>query len=123
MLNHYETVFIITPVLSDEQMKETVNKFEKFLLDNKCEIVYQVNWGMRKLAYPILKKSTGFYHLIEFKAEASFVKEWEIHFKHDERILRYLTVALDKNAIQYSERRRENKNNASKEAVKSSINE
>ncbi|HPX59760.1 MAG TPA: 30S ribosomal protein S6 [Bacteroidales bacterium] len=123
MLKHYETVFIMTPVLSDEQMKETVEKFEKFLLDNKCEIVHQENWGMRKLAYPILKKSSGFYHLFEFKAEPTFVKEWEVNFKRDERILRFLTVALDKYAIQFNERRRENKNNASKEAAKSSSNE
>lgn len=123
MLKHYETVFIMTPVLSDEQMKETVEKFEKFLLDNKCEIVHQENWGMRKLAYPILKKSSGFYHLFEFKAEPTFVKEWEVNFKRDERILRFLTVALDKYAIQFNERRRENKNNASKEATKSSSNE
>ncbi|HOF15544.1 MAG TPA: 30S ribosomal protein S6 [Bacteroidales bacterium] len=123
MLKHYETVFIMTPVLSDEQMKETVEKFEKFLLDNKCEIVHQENWGMRKLAYPILKKSSGFYHLFEFKAEPTFVKEWEVNFKRDERVLRFLTVALDKYAIQFNERRRENKNNASKEAAKSSSNE
>ncbi|MGI6292093.1 MAG: 30S ribosomal protein S6 [Bacteroidales bacterium] len=123
MLKHYETVFIMTPVLSDEQMKETVEKFEKFLLDNKCEIVHQENWGMRKLAYPILKKSSGFYHLFEFKAEPTFVKEWEVNFKRDERVLRFLTVALDKYAIQFNERRRENKNNASKEATKSSSNE
>ena len=123
MLKHYETVFIMTPVLSDEQMKETVEKFEKFLLDNKCEIVHQENWGMRKLAYPILKKSYGFYHLFEFKAESTFVKEWEVNFKRDERVLRFLTVALDKYAIQFNERRRENKNNASKEAAKSSSNE
>jgi len=113
----------MTPVLSDEQMKETVEKFEKFLLDNKCEIVHQENWGMRKLAYPILKKSSGFYHLFEFKAEPTFVKEWEVNFKRDERVLRFLTVALDKYAIQFNERRRENKNNASKEAAKSSSNE
>ena len=123
MLKHYQTVFIMTPVLSDEQMKETVEKFEKFLLDNKCEIVHQENWGMRKLAYPILKKSSGFYHLFEFKAEPTFVKEWEVNFKRDERVLRFLTVALDKYAIQFNERRRENKNNASKEATKSSSNE
>ena len=68
MLNHYETVFIMTPVLSDDQMKETVNKFEKFLTDKGAEIIHQENWGLKRLAYPIAKKTSGFYHLIEFKA-------------------------------------------------------
>ncbi len=123
MVNHYETVFIMTPVLSEEQMKETVSKFEKILLDNGCELVHQENWGMRKLAYPIAKKSSGFYQLFEFKAESTFVKELEIQYKRDERIIRFLTVALDKHAIQYSERRRENKKKAAENAVKPSINE
>jgi small subunit ribosomal protein S6 len=123
MLNQYETVFIMTPVLSEEQMKETVSKFEKILLDNKCEIVHQENWGMRKLAYPIEKKSSGFYHLFEFKAEGSFVKDWEIQFKRDEKILRFLTVALDKHAIQFNEKRRENKKKATESATTTVNNE
>ena len=123
MLNHYETVFIMTPVLSEEQMKETVSKFEKILLDNKCEIVHQENWGMRKLAYPIEKKSSGFYHLFEFKAEGNFVKDWEIQFKRDEKILRFLTVALDKHAIQFNAKRRENKKKATESATTTVNNE
>jgi len=109
MINQYETVFIMTPVLSDEQMKETVSKFEKFMLEHGCEIIHQENWGMRKLAYPISKKTSGFYHLFEFKAEGPFVKELEVQYKRDERVMRYLTVALDKNAIEYSQKRREGK--------------
>ena len=123
MLNQYETVFIMTPVLSEEQMKETVSKFEKILLDNKCEIVHQENWGMRKLAYPIEKKSSGFYHLFEFKAEGNFVKDWEIQFKRDEKILRFLTVALDKHAIQFNTKRRENKKKATESATTTVNNE
>ena len=109
MINQYEAVFIMTPVLSDEQMKETVSKFENFMLEHGCEIIHQENWGMRKLAYPISKKSSGFYHLFEFKADGTFVKELEIQFKRDERVMRFLTVALDKDAIEYSKKRRENK--------------
>lgn len=109
MLNHYETVFIMTPVLSEEQMKETVNKFEKLMLDNGCEIVNRENWGMRKLAYPIAKKTSGFYQLFEFRAEGSFIKELEVQFKRDEKIIRFMTVTLDKHAIQYNEKRRQNK--------------
>jgi len=114
MLNQYETVFIMTPVLSEEQMKETVEKYQKFLISKQAEIVHEDNWGLRKLAYPIQKKSTGFYHLIEFKSEPEIIREWEVMFKRDERILRFLTVALEKHAIAYNEKKR-NKAKAEKQ--------
>ncbi len=106
MLNHYETVFIMTPVLSEEQAKETVSKYKKMLADNGAKIVHEDAWGLRKLQYPIQKKTTGFYHLIEFKAPTTFVAELEVAYKRDERLLRFLTVALDKHAVAYSEKRR-----------------
>ncbi|MFZ4412387.1 MAG: 30S ribosomal protein S6 [Bacteroidales bacterium] len=114
MLNNYETVFIMTPVLSDDQMKETVKKFQTYLKEKGAEIVYENNWGLKKLAYPIQKKSTGFYYLIEFKAEGTLVADLETTYKRDERLLRFLTVKLDKHAIAYSEKRRNL--NASKKA-------
>jgi small subunit ribosomal protein S6 len=106
MLKQYETVFIMTPVLSEEQMKETVEKYQKFLKSKDAEIVYENNWGLRKLAYPIQKKSTGFYHLIEFKANPELIREWEVTFKRDERILRFLTVVLDRDMLAYNEKKR-----------------
>jgi small subunit ribosomal protein S6 len=106
MQKHYETVFIMTPVLSEEQAKETVSKYKKLLTDNGCKIVHEDAWGLRKLQYPIQKKTTGFYHLFEFKAPATFVAELEVAYKRDERLLRFLTVALDKHAVAYSEKRR-----------------
>ena len=106
MLKQYETVFIMTPVLSDEQMKETVDKYEKFLISRNAEIVYEDNWGLRKLAYQIQKKSTGFYHLIEFKAEPELIRDFEVMFKRDERILRFLTIVLDKHSLAYNEKKR-----------------
>ncbi|MBS4012548.1 MAG: 30S ribosomal protein S6 [Bacteroidetes bacterium] len=109
MLKQYETVFIMTPVLSDEQMKETVSKFQKFLKEKGAEIVHEDHWGLRKLAYPIQKKSTGFYHLIYFKAEGSLIAELELEYKRDERIIRFLTVSLDKHAAAYNEKRRKDK--------------
>ncbi len=120
MANQYETVFIMTPVLSDEQMKETVQKFEKILTDKGAEIVHQENWGLRKLEYPIQKKSSGFYHLIEFKAEGPVVEALELQYRRDERIIRFLTVSMDKYAIAYAEKRRANRKEkaAAKEEVK-----
>jgi len=106
MPNQYETVFIMTPVLSDDQMKEAAQKFVKLLKDKGAEVIYENNWGLRKLAYPIQKKTTGFYYLIEFKADGPVIQDLEIAYKRDERILRFLTVALDKHASAYTEKRR-----------------
>ncbi|MBN3036770.1 MAG: 30S ribosomal protein S6 [Bacteroidales bacterium] len=106
MVNQYETVFILTPVLSEEQMKETVKKFEDFLVERDAEIILADSWGMKKLAYPIQKKSSGFYHLCEFRAETQVVKDLEVAYKRDERIIRFLTVKLDKHAIAYNEKKR-----------------
>ncbi|MFP3860893.1 MAG: 30S ribosomal protein S6 [Bacteroidales bacterium] len=116
MQKNYEAVFILTPVLSEEQMKEAVGKFRKILEQNGAEIVNEEHWGLRKLAYPIQKKSTGFYNLLEFKAEGDVVENLEVEFKRDERILRFLTVSMDKHAVEYAKRRRkeskEKSNNA-----------
>ena len=105
-MNQYETVFILTPVLSDEQMKETVAKFKKLLTDNGAEILNEEAWGLKKMAYAIEKKSTGFYCLVEFKGEPSIVNTLETGFRRDEKVIRYMTVRLDKYAVQYAEKRR-----------------
>lgn len=108
MLKQYETVFIATPVLSDVQMKEAVAKYLDFIKENGGEIVYEQDWGLRKLAYPIQKKTTGFYHLIEFKALPEVIEKLETQYRRDERIIRFLTFAMDKHAIAYAEKRRAN---------------
>ncbi len=114
-MNNYETVFILTPVLSDAQMKEAVQKYKDLILANGGEMVNEENWGMRKLAYPIQKKTTGFYNLFEFKADPSFIQKLETAYRRDERLLRFLTFKMEKYAIKYSETRR---NVAKKEEVK-----
>lgn len=106
MLNHYEAVFILTPVLSDAQMKEAVDKFKAVLIDNGGSITNEENWGMRKLAYPIQKKSTGFYSLLQFDVEPNVIATLETQFRRDERILRFLTFRLDKYAYEYAEKRK-----------------
>ena len=105
-MNQYETVFILTPVLSDEQMKETVAKFKKILTDQGAEILNEEAWGRLKLAYPIQKKSSGFYVLIEFKAEPDVIKTLETGYRREEKVIRFMTVKLDKYAAQYAEKRR-----------------
>jgi small subunit ribosomal protein S6 len=105
-MNNYETVFILTPVLSDSQMKEAVEKIKELLTSQGAAIVNEENWGLRKLAYPIQKKTTGFYQLIEFKAEPTIVEVLETQFRRDERVIRFLTFRQDKFAAEYSEKRR-----------------
>lgn len=105
-MNNYETVFILTPVLSDAQAKEAVEKFTKLLTDNGATIVNEENWGLRKLAYPIEKKSTGYYTLVEFDAEPTMVKKLETAYRRDERVMRFLTFRLDKYAKEYADKRR-----------------
>ena len=117
MTNQYETVFIMTPVLSDEQMKETVDKFRKYLKDKGAEIVFEEDWGLRKLAYPIQKKSTGFYHLFEYRAEGDLLDNLEVTMRRDERVIRFLTVKLDKHAIAYNEKKRQKAKEQKEEVV------
>ena len=105
-MNQYETVFILTPVLSDEQMKETAAKFKKVLTVKGAEIISEEAWGLKKMAYAIQKKSTGFYCLVEFKAEPEVIKTLETAFRRDEKVIRFQTVKLDKYAVEYAEKRR-----------------
>ena len=105
-MNQYETVFILTPVLSDEQMKEAVEKFKNVLTDKGAEILNEETWGLKKMAYQIEKKTSGFYNLLEFKAEPSVIKTLETGFRRDEKVIRFITVKLEKYAAQYAEKRR-----------------
>ncbi len=106
MLKNYETVFILTPVLSDVQVKEAVEKFKNLLIEEGAEIVNEENWGMKKLAYPIAKKSSGFYSLLQFKAEPAVIEKLEVNYRRDERVLRFLTFTMDKYAVEYAAKRK-----------------
>ncbi len=110
-MNNYETVFIATPVLSDVQVQELFGKFRGVITENGGQIVNEEDWGLRKLAYPIQKKTTGFYFFIEFTGEGSIVEALETQYRRDERVIRFLTFKQDKYAVEYAAKRR-NKNNA-----------
>jgi len=106
MPNQYETVFMLTPVLSEIQVKETVKKYLDYISEKGGEIVHQEDWGLRKLAYPIQKKSTGFYYLVEFKSEGDLIEMLETQYRRDEKVIRFLTFRMDKYAIAYAEKKR-----------------
>ena len=111
-MNQYETVFILTPVLSDVQMKEAADKFVNYLKENGAEIINTESWGLKALAYPIQKKGSGFYCMVEYKAEPTVIAKLELQMRRDERVLRYLTVKNEKYAAAYAEKRRNQKKEA-----------
>ena len=104
-MNQYETVFILTPVLSDDQAKEAVAKFKSLLTEGGAEIVNEEAWGLKKLAYQIQKKTSGFYNLLQFKAEPALIDKLEVAYRRDEKVIRFMTVKLDKYAVAYAEKR------------------
>jgi small subunit ribosomal protein S6 len=105
-MNRYETVFILTPVLSEEQAKEAVKGFEDYISKNGGKIKHNEFWGMKKMAYQIQKKSTGFYNLVEFEDDGELISKLEVEYKRDERIMRFLTVRMDKDHIAFAEKTR-----------------
>jgi small subunit ribosomal protein S6 len=114
-MNNYETVFILNPVLSEDQAKDTVEKFVKVLTSNKANVINVEQWGLKKMAYPIQKKSTGFYNLIEFAAAPETIGTLETEYRRDESVMRFLTISLDKFAAEYNSRRRKGEFNKKKE--------
>ncbi len=106
MSKQYETVFILTPVLSEAQVRDAVDKFRTVLTDNGASIINEEDWGLRKLAYPIQKKNTGFYHLLEYTAPGTAIEVLNTEFRRDERVIRDLTIVLDKHGVAYAEKRR-----------------
>lgn len=116
-MKQYETVFILNPVLSEDQAKDTVDKFVKVLKKAKADVINIERWGLRKLAYPIQKKSTGFYNLIEFSAAPETIGTLETEFRRDESVMRFLTTALDKFAVEYNARRRKGEFNKNKKTT------
>ncbi len=119
MKKSYETVFILTPVLSETQMKDTADKLKKVLTDSGADLINEENWGLKKLAYPIQHKTTGFYYLVEFNSEPEAVDAFEVACRRDEKVMRFLTVSLDKHALEYNDKRRSGAFNKKKEEVAS----
>ena len=108
-MSNYETVLILNPVLSEDQVKESIDKFKGLLGSMKSDLISEELWGLKKLKYSIQNKKTGFYVLFEFKAESDVIENLEIELKRDERVMRFLTIKLDKHAVDYSEKRRNKK--------------
>ena len=102
----YESTYIITPELTNDDFVNIVEKFNRVLTDNKAEIINQERWGFRKLAYEINRKQSGYYVYTEFSAPGSIVEVLEREYSYDDRLIRYLTVHQDKDAAAYNLKRR-----------------
>jgi len=105
-LRHYETIFILSPVLSNERTKEAIAKYRFFLLDHHATIEHEEEMGLKPLAYPIKHKKSGFYHVIEFAGMPNLIKELEVTYSRDEQVLRFLTFALDKHGVAHNKEKR-----------------
>jgi small subunit ribosomal protein S6 len=104
--NQYESVIILTPVLSERQMQDAITNYRQLITENGGELIHEEDWGLTKLAFPIQKKTTGFYHIFEFAGPSDLVAKLELTYRRDEQVMRYLTTRLDKHAIAYNEKRR-----------------
>jgi len=105
-MNRYESTIIITPVLSDEDVKNKLKSFRDFLEKNGATKISEEHWGLKKMAYTIEKKSSGVYHMFDFESTGELIEKLEIQYKRDESILRFLTVRLDKYGVDYADRRK-----------------
>ena len=105
-MQHYELMVIFTPVLSEEEYKTAQKKYASLVTDNGGEVVHENPWGLKSLAYPIQKKTTGLYWVMEYKAPSIFNEKLKIQLLRDESVLRHMFTALDKYAVEYNAKKR-----------------
>ena len=105
-MNNYELMVIFTPVLSEEDFKASQKKYTAFIKEHGGSIVHENPWGLKSLAYPIAKKTTGLYWVLEYSAPSSLNEQLKIQLLRDENVLRHMFTALDKYAVEYNARKR-----------------
>ncbi|WGH28161.1 MAG: 30S ribosomal protein S6 [Candidatus Shikimatogenerans bostrichidophilus] len=110
IIRHYETIIVFTPVLSEDQIKNSYNEYKNYLIKKNVEIIKKEKWGMKKLLYKIKNKKNGFFYLFEYKTNVNFIKKFNLKMINDERIIRFLIIKMNKYAIEYSKTRTIKKN-------------
>lgn len=105
-MNNYELMVIFTPVLSDDDFKAAQKKYAALVQSVKGEVIHENPWGLKSLAYPIQKKTTGIYWVMEFTAPSDFIEKMKIQLLRDESVLRFLCTKLDKYAVEYNAKKR-----------------
>ncbi|MCO6496661.1 MAG: 30S ribosomal protein S6 [Chitinophagaceae bacterium] len=120
-MKNYELMVIFTPVLSEDEFKNAQKRYSSFLTENGGEEVHQITWGLRSLAYPIQKKTTGLYWILEYKAPSDFNEKLKTQLLRDESVLRHMYTALDKYAVEYNARKAKGVS-TSNEKIKEEVN-
>ena len=106
-MRQYEVTFIVDPVLSGDEIKETAQTYVDMIQDNKNKIVHVDEIGLRQLAYPLKKRTTGMYYCVEFQNnDGTFIPKLELALRRDERIMRFLSLKLDKYGVEYNDKKR-----------------
>ena len=105
-MQNYELMVIFTPVLSDDDYKGAQKKFTSLISESGGEVLNEKPWGLKSLAYPINKKTTGLYWVVEYKAPSDFNEKLKIQLLRDDNVMRHMFTALDKYAVEYNERKR-----------------
>ena len=106
-MKNYEVTFIVDPVLSGDEIKQAAQTYQDMLEKEQCKIVHVERMGLRQLAYPINRRSSGVYFCIEFEAQSGhFIPKMDLSFRRDERIMRFLTVKLDRYGVKYNDDKR-----------------
>ncbi len=105
-MSNYELMVIFTPVLSEEEYKAAQKKFETLVTDNGGEVTHTNPWGLKSLAYPVAKKTTGLYWVMEYSAPTSFNEKLKIQLLRDDSVMRHMFTVLDKYAVEYNERKK-----------------
>jgi small subunit ribosomal protein S6 len=105
-MQNYELMVIFTPVLSDDDYKGAQKKFTSLISESGGEVLNEKPWGLKSLAYPINKKTTGLYWVVEYKAPSDFNEKLKIQLLRDDHVMRHMFTALDKYAVEYNERKR-----------------
>ncbi len=105
-MQNYELMVIFTPVLSDDDYKAAQKKFTALVQENGGAIVHENPWGLKSLAYPIAKKTTGLYWVVEYTAPSTFNEKLKIQLLRDDNVMRHMITALDKYAVEYNGRKR-----------------
>ena len=116
-MQNYELMVIFTPVLSEEEFKTTQKKYVDFITAGGGSLVHSNPWGLKSLAYPIQKKTTGIYWVMEYVAPSDMNEKLKIQLLRDEQVLRHIVIKLDKYAVEYNTKKRSGVSTGTEKAV------
>ncbi len=115
-MSNYELMVIFTPVLSEDDFKNAQKKFESLVKENGGSVTHSKPWGLKSLAYPIAKKTTGLYWVMEYTAPTSFNEKLKIQLLRDESVMRHMFTVLDKYAVEYNAKKKGGVHSSSQKA-------